>query len=180
MKFLPLIALAALVVTGTAQAEDGYDLWLRYRPLEKAALQQYRPAATAVVTASHSATAKATADELVRGLSGLLARKVAVSDGIRGSGAILFGTPANSKTIAALKLPLEKLGPEGYVIRSVTAKGRKITVIAGNSDIGALYGAFRFLKLIQTRAPEHPAIRGANSNRASSRFREGLLSRTIN
>jgi alpha-glucuronidase len=153
MKLLPLLALCALGLTGAAQAEDGYDLWLRYRPLEKAALQQYRAAGATVVTASHSATAKATADELVRGLSGLLARKVAVSDNVRGSGAVLFGTPVNSPTIAALKLPLEKLGPEGYVIRSVTAKGRKITVIAGNTDVGALYGAFRFLKEVQLRQP---------------------------
>jgi alpha-glucuronidase len=151
MRLLPLIALCALV--SAAHAEDGYDLWLRYRPVEKQAQARYAAVATEVVTASHSATAKVTADELTRGLSGLLAKKIAAGDTIRGSGAVLFGTPANSKTIASLNLPLANLGSEGYVIRSVTAKGRKITVIAGNTDIGALYGAFRFLKLIQTRAP---------------------------
>lgn len=151
MRFIPLLALAAIGLMSAAHAEDGYDLWLRYRPLDKAAQAQYRGVGSEVVTASHSATAKATSEELVRGLSGLLARKVSTGDSIKSSGAILFGTPANSKTIAALKLPLEKLGPEGYLIRSVTAKGKKLTVIAANTDVGALYGAFRFLKLMQTR-----------------------------
>ena len=153
MKFLPLVALCALGMISAAHAEDGYQLWLRYQPLEKPALAQYRGIGSEVVTASHSATAKVTAAELTRGLSGLLAKKVASGEAVRGSGAVLFGTPANSKTIAGLKLPLDKLGPDGYVIRSVTAKGKKITVIAGNTDIGAMYGAFRFLTVLQTRAP---------------------------
>jgi alpha-glucuronidase len=151
MKFLPLVALCALVTA--ARAEDGYDLWLRYQPLEKQALASYRGVATEVVSAGHSAAVEATRDELTRGLSGLLARKVAADDTIRRDGAILFGTPVNSRTIASLKLPLEGLGPEGYVIRSVTAKGHRVIVVAGNSDVGVLYGAFRLLRQIQTRQP---------------------------
>ena len=72
MKFLPLLALAALGFVTAARAEDGYDLWLRYRPIEKAAAASV--AATSVVSTSHSATANVTRDELVRGLSGLLAK----------------------------------------------------------------------------------------------------------
>jgi alpha-glucuronidase len=151
MKLLPLLALAAFSLVSAARAEDGYDLWLRYHPLEKQVQARYSAVATEVVTASHSATAKVTAEELQRGLSGLLAKKIATGNAVHGNGAVLFGTPANSKTIADLKLPLEQIGSEGYVIRTVNDKGRKITVIAGNSDIGAMYGAFRFLKLIQTR-----------------------------
>jgi alpha-glucuronidase len=44
-------------------------------------------------------------------------------------------------------------GREGYVLRTLRIDGRKTTVIAGNSDVGALYGAFAFLRLIQTRRP---------------------------
>jgi alpha-glucuronidase len=150
-KLLPILALLALGFS-TAHAEDGYDLWLRYRPLEKAAQSRYAGIGATVVSASHSQTANVTRDELVRGLSGLLAKKVTAGEAIS-NGAVLFGTPENSRSIAALRLPLEKLGPEGYLIRAAVVKGRKVTVIAGNSDVGVLYGAFRFLKLIQTRAP---------------------------
>ena len=153
MRFSFLLAIGALCLIAAARAEDGYDLWLRYQPLEKQALARYRGAATAVVSAGHSATANVTRDELVRGLSGLLARKVAADDTVRREGVVLFGTPASSRTIAGLGLPLDRVGPEGYVIRSVTARGRRAIVIAGNSDVGVLYGAFRLLRQVQTRQP---------------------------
>ncbi|HEY0281250.1 MAG TPA: alpha-glucuronidase family glycosyl hydrolase, partial [Rhizomicrobium sp.] len=158
MKFLPALrSLAALIAlccfASAAHAEDGYDLWLRYHPVEKASLAKYRAAAAVLVTTGTSPTIQAARDELVRGLSGLLARTAPVDDTIRGNDAILFGTPANSPTIAGLNLPLAKLGADGYVIKSVTAKGRKLTVIAANNDIGVLYGAFHYLRLIQTGQP---------------------------
>jgi len=150
MKFFSLLALCALGFCASAQAEDGYDLWLRYHPLPKAQKARYAAIGGAVVNASHSQTANVTRAELVRGLSGLLAKKVTAREAIISNGAVLFGTPENSQTIAQLHLPLEKLGPEGYLIRAAVVKGRKLTIIAGNSDVGVLYGAFRFLKAIQT------------------------------
>ena len=36
-----------------ARAEDGYDLWLRYRPMEAGAQAQYRPLATGIVVGRH-------------------------------------------------------------------------------------------------------------------------------
>jgi alpha-glucuronidase len=148
-----LLALAVLFLAAPAHAEDGYDLWLRYKPMEKQWLGKYRADAAMLVTAGNSATIRAARDELSRGLGGLLGRAIPVGDTLRGNGAILFGTPANSPTIAGLNLPLAELGSEGYLIKSVSARGRKITVIAANSDIGVLYGAFEFLRLIQTRQP---------------------------
>lgn len=161
MRLMPLLALLALGAVSAAQADDGYDLWLRYRPVEKSAVGRYAPHASLVVTSSHSATAKVTQDELVRGLSGLLGRPVKVAEKAT-TGAVLFGTPANSRIIASLHLPLEKLGSEGYLIRSADIGGAKVTVIAANSEVGALYGAFRFLKQIQTRQSlEHLDIASA-------------------
>ena len=48
-------------------------------------------------------------------------------------------------------VPLTRSGAEGYLIRSASLNGHAVTVIAANSDIGALYGSFAFLRLIQTR-----------------------------
>jgi alpha-glucuronidase len=149
-----LLALFGFCTLATAAAaEDGYDLWLRYVPVEKPYLVPYRAATSELVTADASSVAAAAGRELAAGLTGLTGRKIVVSDTIRKSGAVLFGTPAHSKTIAALRLPLEGLGRDGYVIKSATLRGRKLTVIAANDDIGVLYGAFRFLKLMQTRQP---------------------------
>jgi alpha-glucuronidase len=149
MRFL--IAVLLLLLAAPARAEDGYDLWLRYRPMEATALAQYRPLATAIVAEGASPTLNAARDELVQGLSGLLDKKV-VAEPIT-DGAVVIGTPASSPLVAGLKLPLTSLGPEGYLIRSVTLAGHPVTVIAANSDIGVLYGSFAFLRLIQTRQP---------------------------
>ena len=45
-----------------------------------------------------------------------------------------------------------KDGDRGFVIRAATIDGQRATVIAGNRDIGVLYGVFRFLRQMQTNA----------------------------
>jgi alpha-glucuronidase len=48
---------------------------------------------------------------------------------------------------------LSRLGDEGFLIRSTKIGGHRATVIASNGDAGALYGAFHFLRLVQTGQP---------------------------
>ena len=139
----------ALAIPAISHAEDGYDLWLRYRLVE--APQAYRLHAAGIV-GGDSATLKAAENELQRGFKGLLGTDVAVTQAL-GDGDIILGTPANSDIVKGLNLPLANLGPEGFVIRTATVQGHSVTVIAGNSDTGVLYGAFRYLSLIQTRRP---------------------------
>jgi alpha-glucuronidase len=152
-RSLRLFALLALIcASASARAEDGYDLWLRYRACGVHCVDQYRPFTTAVIVAGDSATLRAAVVELQRGVAGLLGRtpdlRAALIDG-----AILLGTAAGSPSIAALDLPLESLGREGYLIRSAMVDGHPVTVIAANDDVGALYGSFHFLRLLQTRQP---------------------------
>ena len=45
---------------------------------------------------------------------------------------------------------LAQLGPEGYRIRSATINGHAATVVASAGELGALYGTFHLLRLIQT------------------------------
>ena len=146
LAVLFLIAFAA-----PARAEDGYDLWLRYRPMEASALAQYRPLATVIVSEGASPSLDAAKAELAQGLSGLLDKAVGV--GAVADGAVVIGTPASSPLIAGLHLPLTKLGKDGYLIRSTALNGHAVTVIVANSDIGVLYGSFAYLRLIQTRQP---------------------------
>ncbi|HZX75936.1 alpha-glucuronidase family glycosyl hydrolase, partial [Lysobacter sp.] len=132
-----------------ARAEDGYDLWLRYRPLPTQQATAVRAHASQLVAPSATPTQKATRDELQHALTGLLGAAPAASDTASGS-ALIVGTPASSPTIAGLRLKLKDLGREGYLIRNVVADGKPATVIAANDDIGALYGAFHYLRLLQT------------------------------
>jgi alpha-glucuronidase len=148
-----IVVLSAFMLPTLAHAEDGYDLWLRYRPLEKEAMERYRPMATGFLPQGASPTIAATTAELQRGLAGLLGKDVPLLDAVRGDGAILYGTPASSALIAPLAGSLKTLGTEGYLIRSLISQGHRVTVIAANTDIGVLYGAFAFLRLVQTRQP---------------------------
>ena len=129
--------MSATMTNSVARAEDGYDLWLRYRPLPAA----QRPTARAVAAVADTPTLKVARDELERGLGGLVGGAGAL-DGPT----ILLGTPASSPVVASMNLPLKGAGEEGYVIRTVGAT----TVIAANSDVGVLYGVFHYLRLVQT------------------------------
>ncbi|KQM29036.1 alpha-glucuronidase [Sphingomonas sp. Leaf11] len=138
--------LLCMAWTAPARAEDGYDLWLRYRTLPAPQAAAVAAKATVVVRDEQDATIAHAAAELERGLSGLTGRQV--SAGAMADGAILIGT-ARSSRISALRLPLSELGPEGYVLRSVVVDGHAVTVIAAHRPVGVLYGAFRLLRIAQ-------------------------------
>jgi len=145
-----LLGLFLFSLPASAQAEDGYDLWLRYRPLEAQWQQQYAGQATSLAIDSPSPTLNAAAEELRRGISGTFGRAPAA--GLR-EGAIVVGTPRSSPTIRQLRLPLGRLGSEGYLIKSARVQGFNVTVVAANNDVGALYGSFALLRRMQMRQP---------------------------
>ncbi len=132
----------------SVQAESGYDAWLRYQPLP--ALRTKYSGKITVVVAGHSPTLEVIRTELVNGCSGLLGEKISASEILNQTGTVLAGTPKSSPLIAQLNLKLALLGAEGFIIRSLKIKGRAVTVIASETEIGALYGAFHFLRLLQT------------------------------
>ena len=155
LAFLAVLAWGA-GLPPPAAAETGYDLWLRYTPVPDAALcDSYRRSASSVVVTIDSPTGRAIADELRRGLEGMLGAPIRFSARIERDGAILVGTPAASRLIAGFGWAdrLERAGHEGFVIRSAFAEGRRVTVIASRGESGALHGAFHFLRLLQTRQP---------------------------
>jgi alpha-glucuronidase len=90
--------------------------------------------------------------ELDLALKGMLGAAVPAETTLT-DGALIVGTPGTSNIIAGLSLgdALAKVGDEGYIIRSVTIEGKAATVIAGNTEIGALYGTYAFLRLMQTQ-----------------------------
>jgi alpha-glucuronidase len=139
-----------------AGAESGYDLWLRYVPLEDAAQQRaYRQTVSSIVVHGDSPTAGAIRAELRRALRGLLGTEVPVSETVRGPGALVVGTPETSRLVAGLGWSdvLARLGDEGYFLCSTNVGPHAATVIAARSERGALYGVFDFLRRIQAGQP---------------------------
>jgi alpha-glucuronidase len=138
-----------------AQAETGYNLWLRYVPTENAERRrEYRRAATSIVAPSRTPTGAIVRAELQRGLGQMRGEPVPLAERVQ-KGAVVVGTPSSSPLVAGLgwDKDLAALGDEGYVIRAARVSGHAVTVIASRGEVGTLYGAFHLLRLLQTEQP---------------------------
>jgi alpha-glucuronidase len=134
-------------------ADDGYDLWLKYGQLDdQKRLTEYRRAFTSIIVEGHNETRQIIKQELFRSLTGLLQSEFSVTDIEIQTGSILVGTPDHSGRIKNLidSSALDTLGVDGFIIRWVENNSRRFLLITANSETGLLYGAFHFLRLIQT------------------------------
>ncbi|QKX17229.1 alpha-glucuronidase family glycosyl hydrolase [Microbulbifer sp. YPW1] len=152
---LALLLVVASVMSPPANADDGYDLWLRYQPLAADARDQYRPQLRQLIIpgSERSPTLQAIEREMVDGVRGLLAQVPVVDDRIQGDGFVLVVTSQTAQAVRGAGLSardLNDLGGEGYLIRAITLRGQKGTVIAANNEQGLLYGSFHLLRLLQT------------------------------
>lgn len=148
-----VLGLLIFLLLGSLKAEDGYRLWLRYDQISSdVKLKSYREAITEIHMPTGSVTMQAAAAELKEGLSGLLGKEVTIGNSNITSPALVVGTPQNSELIAGLKLgkALSEVGEEGYLILTKKIQNKNCVAVVANSDVGALYGAFNFLKLLQT------------------------------
>jgi len=151
--FVKLLIAVLFFFGSTVRAEDGYRLWLRYDPLTQTESQVYRQRVASLVVTGDSATMSAIRAELSVGCSGLLGSAIPIVARVDRDGAVIVGTPQSSTVIAGLKWDrqLASLGPEGFRIASARVEGRAVIVIASQSEVGALYGTFHFLRLMQTQ-----------------------------
>ena len=146
--------------------EDGYKLWLRYAPAGDVA-KRYRPVVRVIRVDGTSATCGVIRDELRSATTALLGSAVPLNEKGLQSGAVIVGTPQNSALIRELNwtADLSTAGDEGFIIRTTRVARHPVIVVASNSEIGALYGVFFFLRLMQTGQPidrlnlsERPAL----------------------
>ena len=141
----------AAEVVAPLPEEDGYKLWLRYAS-PGAVADDYRQLLKEIFVEGTSATSGIIRDELRNATASLLGTALPLSGSSAGAGALIVGTPKNSATVRNLSwtADLDVAGEEGFVIRSTRVAGKSVTVIASNGEIGALYGVFHFLRLMQT------------------------------
>ena len=128
MKLVRMLCAGVAVfgMTTAAQAEDGYNLWLRYG----------QPASMSISVPQASTTLNVAAAELRRGLP-------------RTTHPIVLER-ASAPEVAALGLKLDALGGEGYAVRQVRLGGRAVTLVTGNSDVAILYGTFALIRHAHT------------------------------
>jgi alpha-glucuronidase len=133
-----ILAVAALALPCAAQAEDGYDLWLRYAPLEGKALARVR-ALPLVVHAGQDPTVALAGAELMRGLARLR--------GESGRTGVVITAARLDRPLPPGSLSLDchvASVPSGgaFSIKPVNGGLR----VAAGEPIGCLYGAYALLR----------------------------------
>jgi alpha-glucuronidase len=150
-KFLLLSAL--FLTFSTLQAENGYDLWLRYIKIsDPGMLSSYKKLVSTPVLAGSSPTLLAAKEELQKGLSGLMGYSIPVNNKVTSGSTLIIGVAGQLpvKLSATDEKKLISLGNEGFLISHDKILKNRI-VITANTDIGVLYGVFHFLRLMQTQ-----------------------------
>ncbi len=142
-----------LLFVQSVRADDGYRLWLRYEPLPAASLNVYGQQLKSISVQGKSPTFEAIRNELRLGCQGLLGGPIGIGDSDDAS--VVVGLPETSTLIRKQhwEAELKQLGPEGYRLRTVRVGNRNTVVITGTTAVGALYGTFHFLRLLQTEQP---------------------------
>lgn len=133
-------------------AEDGYEAWMRNKPItNQAVLSTYQKQIKQIALNEIDASILIAGSELTNALNSLLAQKIEISPNVE-EASIVLGS-GNSEIIKSLKLPLDKTGDEGYIIKTLEHNGKSIIAIVANKPIGVLYGTYHFIRLIQTEKP---------------------------
>lgn len=146
VKSLPWVV-ALLSTAGTlSYAEDGYELWLRYRPEpEVRRRSEYATFAGRRIVAPSRPILAAARAELERGLSAI------AGEGAGGEGRIYLGTREDHDALRQLVAAgeLAPLGEEGFVLRTAHWSERPALIVAANTDRGVLHGVFALLRHLQ-------------------------------
>jgi alpha-glucuronidase len=156
--------LALLVLTAqSAAAETGADAWLRYPFISDPAVRsRYDAVPGTVVTLGSSILLQTARDELVQGLGSMLHRALVVADTLGPGDALILGpTERIREAIPAIGVT-EPSALDGFSIATLANRERRLIVIAGRGDRGALYGTFALLR----RVALHEALADMNEMEA--------------
>ncbi len=145
------LALVGTLLLGStwSVAETGEAGWLRYAPIEDARVQaQYSKLPGGVVSLDDSALTRSAQSEIVRGIDGMLDRKLRVEQTVPTDGAFVLGTVTELQAKFPYWKPAAQIRPEGYALATLRAHDHTYWLIAGADPHGVLYGAFRLLQEI--------------------------------
>jgi alpha-glucuronidase len=151
MRLLLMIMLLAST-SFSSFAEDGYELWLRYRKCEDPHLRNaYRQSFSGYWAVGTHPSMRAAALELSRGLTGILGSPVPETKNITQAGLIIGQSDSLEQKLGIrMNVPDHQ---DGFTIEKININGRILTVISSRSDVGVLYGVFQLLRALQTRLP---------------------------
>jgi alpha-glucuronidase len=166
-----VLAILVVAIAATAHAETGYQAWLRYAPLPAPIMARIGSVPTSVTLVDDSPVLRSARDEVVRGLSSILATPITSSTTLPSAPTILLGTLDRiRRLVPAAPMPAD-LTPDGFWLGTTTLRGHTVCVVAGPNERGVLYGAFALLQRI---------ARGENVSRLNERQEPAAPIRWVN
>lgn len=139
------ISISYVISAQDISAQDGSKLWFTNMQPESQGIN-YHP--TSIYIQQESATFSIIKNELKSGLSKLYSTTFDFDKKLK-SGSVFVGTSDLETVTRYINFnELKSLGSDGFIIRSFQSPD--ITLIAANTEIGALYGTFHYLRLLQT------------------------------
>lgn len=127
-------------------AEDGYQLWLRYSP--QGNTEVLDRVFKEVYLAESGQTFDIIKNEINLASQGMRAEDVDFVDNKSINSSLLIGTVQSNPLFQSLAQELQSSGPDTYYIGYVD-KSKKQLAVVGNEPVGALYGTFHLLRILQ-------------------------------
>jgi alpha-glucuronidase len=152
-KCFLLFQLAFFMMPLTMFAQMDYKLWLQYAEVtDQILLSEYHSNIKGIVALGDSETIDLATQELEKGLTGLLGNTISNQKNSNDQPTVIFGSENQLKKVVLdqVNKELSAINKEGYVIKTIVLKGTKHILITAKTDLGVLYGAYNFLRLLQT------------------------------
>jgi alpha-glucuronidase len=157
-----LVVFSGIAVPAFPMTEDSsqlskksYQQWLQYDLLPKEFRDNYRPLLKGLYVSGRSPILINAKDEVKSAIEKMTRSNLVLSDSVGMDGQLVLGPWQSLKNHLPKELiqKAAELKKDGFLIRSVMIDGKKVTVITSGGETGVLYGAFCFLRLLQTKKP---------------------------
>jgi alpha-glucuronidase len=137
-----------------AAAETGIAAWLRYPLIADPAVQsRYAMLPTTIVAAGSSEIVATAAQEVANGLGSMLGRRMVISRSLVDGDFIVVGSGDEVRRMLPSIAIQQPAADEGFWLATTNDRGRRVVIIAGRGDRGALYGSFALLRRVALHEP---------------------------
>ena len=152
VRYHALLILSFILVPSISlNAENGYDLWLRYSYINDSEIREnHSQYFNKINISGESETLVVIKNELLRASKGMFNKKVLWENDHLKAKLIIVNKENYPKQLEK-NVPQDwaSIGEEGFSIKYVKINDDYKIIIAGNSEIGLLYGTFELLKQMQ-------------------------------
>jgi len=163
------LVLILILFQQAVHAEDGYELWMRYSKIEnKSNLTAVHKLLDNICISEGNKTYQILKEELRIASKGMLSSSPLFSETTAKNIGLVIGTPDDNALLnsESIRQKLVSLGRDGYLIDFQN----KQLMIAANTPVGALYGTYHLLRMLQINPNIAPLLPVTESPKITHRI----------